>query len=97
MTLAEERELEVVKSGLTYACTDDHSEKQQEQVDTQKAVILPNQLKEVDNKALGLGYTLEDDKLHAMVGINFSKRKMRLGQDLQLEQVRAQTPDPLTR
>lgn len=71
----------------------------QEQVDTPKTVILPNQLKEEDNKALGLGYTLEDDKLHVMVGINFSKRKrkMRLGQNLQLEQVRAQTPDPLTR
>lgn len=27
MTLAEERELEVVKSGLTYVCADDHSEK----------------------------------------------------------------------
>lgn len=66
---------------------------------TPKTVILPNQLKEEDSKALGLGYTLEDDKLHVMVGINFSKRrrKMRLGQDLQLEQVRAQTSDPLTR
>lgn len=71
----------------------------QEQVATPRTVILPNQLKEEDNKALGLGYTLEDDKLHVMVGINFSKRKrkMRLGQDLLLEQVRAQTPDPLTR
>lgn len=71
----------------------------QVQAATLKTVILPNQLKEEDNKALALGYTLEDDKLHVMVGINFSKRKrkMRLGQDLQLEQVRAQTPDPLTR
>ena len=71
----------------------------QEQGTTQKTIILPNQLKEEDNKALGPGYTLEDDKLHVMVGINFSKRKrkMRLGQDLLLEQVRAQTPDPLTR
>ncbi|KAJ8260443.1 hypothetical protein GJAV_G00182210 [Gymnothorax javanicus] len=71
----------------------------QEQVAIPKTVILPNQLKEEDNKALGLGHSLEDDKLHVMVGINFSKRKrkMRLGQDLQLEQVRAETPDPLTR
>lgn len=71
----------------------------QEQEATPKTVILPNQLKEDDNKALGLGYTLEDDRLHVMVGINFSKRrrKMRLGQDLKLEEVRAQTPDPLTR
>lgn len=66
---------------------------------TLKTVILPNQLKEEDNKALGLVYSLEDDKLHVMVGINFSKRKrkMRLGQDLQLEEVRAKTPEPLTR
>ncbi|KAJ8285934.1 hypothetical protein GJAV_G00032640 [Gymnothorax javanicus] len=71
----------------------------QEQVAIPKTVILPNQLKEEDNKVLGLGYSLEDDKLHVMVGINFSKRKrkMRLRQDLQLEQVRAQAPDPLTR
>ncbi|KAI2651191.1 Endoplasmic reticulum mannosyl-oligosaccharide 1,2-alpha-mannosidase [Labeo rohita] len=65
---------------------------------TPKAVILPNQLKDEDNKALGLGYTVEDDKFHIMDRINFSKRKekMRLGQDLLLGQVRAQTPDPLT-
>ncbi|XP_068507449.1 uncharacterized protein [Syngnathus scovelli] len=75
------------------------SSEKQEQVATPRTVILPNQLKEEDNKALGLGYTLEDDKLHVMVRVNFSKRrrKMRLGQDLHLEQVRAQTPDPLTR
>lgn len=64
-----------------------------------KTVILPNQLTEEDNKALGLGYTIEDDKLHVMVAVNFSKkrRKMRLGQDLLREEVRSQTPDPLTR
>lgn len=41
----------------------------------------------------------EEDKLHVMVAINFSKRKkkMRLGQDLLQEQIRAQTPKPLTR
>ncbi len=72
--------------------------KQEEEV-TPRMVILPNQLKNEENKALGLGYTLEDDKLHVMVRINFSKKKkkMRLGQDLLLEQVRSQTPDPLTR
>ncbi len=71
--------------------------KQEEEV-TPKTVILPNQLKDEENKALGLGYTLEDDKFHVMVRINFSKRKkkMRLGQDLLLEKVRAQMPDPLT-
>ena len=64
-----------------------------------KTMILPNQLTEEDNKALGLGYTVEDDKLHVMVAVNFSKkrRKMRLGQDLLREEVRGQTPDPLTR
>ncbi|RXN14669.1 gag-pol fusion poly [Labeo rohita] len=177
MTLAEERELEVVKSGLTYVTSDDHSEKPHwharypwiedpvmlpnnrravemtfrrtekqlakeaewkaayaaqihdmvdrraamklseealltwsgptwrdesagklEEEVTPRAVVLPNQLKDEDNKALGLGYTVEDDKFHIMVRINFSKRKkkMRLGQDLLLGQVRAQTPEPLT-
>jgi hypothetical protein len=64
-----------------------------------ETMILPNQLTEEDNKALGLGYTVEDDKLHVMVAVNFSKkrRKMRLGQDLLREEVREQTPDPLTR
>lgn len=64
-----------------------------------KAMILPNQLTEKDNKALGLGYTIEDDKLHVMVAVNFSKRKkkMRLGQDLLREEVKEQTPNPLTR
>lgn len=55
-------------------------------------------LKDEENKALSLGYTLEDDNFHVTVRKNFSKRKkrMRLGQYLLLEQVRAQTPDPLT-
>ncbi|XP_013856505.1 uncharacterized protein LOC106512432 [Austrofundulus limnaeus] len=62
-------------------------------------IVLPNQLKEENNKALGLGYIASEDKLHVMVRINFSKRKkkMRLGQDLLLEEVRLKTPDPLTR
>lgn len=66
---------------------------------TTKTMVLPNQMRDDDNKALGLGYIVEEDKLHVMVAINFSKRKkkMRLGQDLLLEQVRAQTPDPLSR
>ena len=60
---------------------------------------LPNQMHDDDNKALGLGYIVEEDMLHVMVGINFSKRKgkMRLGQDLLPEQIKTQTPDPLTR
>ena len=61
-------------------------------------MILSNQLTEEDNKALGLGYTIEDDKLHVMVAVNFSKKKkeMHFGQDLLREEVRGQTPDPLT-
>ncbi|XP_032434156.1 uncharacterized protein LOC116729604 [Xiphophorus hellerii] len=64
-----------------------------------KTMVLPNQMRDEDNKALGLGYIVEEDKLHVMVSINFSKRKkkMRLGQDLQLDQIRSQTPNPLTR
>lgn len=62
-------------------------------------MVLPNQMGDDDNKALGLGYVVEEDKLYVMTTINFSKRKkkMRLGQDLSQGQVRAQTPNPLTR
>ncbi|XP_058477623.1 uncharacterized protein LOC131448851 [Solea solea] len=65
----------------------------------EKTMVLPNQMRDEDNKALGLGYMVEEDKLHVMVGINFSKRKkkMRLGQNLLQEQIRAKTPNPLTR
>ncbi|GAA6077248.1 uncharacterized protein LOC122145514 [Tachysurus ichikawai] len=54
-------------------------------------MFLTNQLTEDDNKALGLGYTVQDDKLHIMIAVNFSKkrRKMRLGQDLLKGQVRS--------
>lgn len=64
-----------------------------------KTMILPNQLTEKDNKALGLGYTVGDDKLYVMVAVNFSKRKkkIRIGQDLLREEVKGQTPNPLTR
>lgn len=64
-----------------------------------KTIVLPNQLTENDNKALGLGYTLDDDKLHVMVAVNFSrkKRKLRLGQNLLKEEVQLQTPKPFTR
>ncbi|TKS65757.1 hypothetical protein D9C73_028022 [Collichthys lucidus] len=64
-----------------------------------KTIVLPNQLTEDDNKALGLGYTLDDDQLHVMVAVNFSrkKKKLRLGQNLLKEEVRMQAPRPLTR
>lgn len=66
---------------------------------TTKTMVLPNQMRDDDNKALGPGYIVEEDKLHVMIAINFSKRKkkMRLGQDLLQEQISAQTPNPLTR
>lgn len=53
-------------------------------------MILWNQCTEEDNNALGLGYTIEDDKLHIMDAVNFSKkkRKMRVGQGLLREEVR---------
>lgn len=42
-----------------------------------KTMILPNRLTEEDNKALSLGYTIEDDKIHVMVAVNFSKKKKK--------------------
>ncbi len=42
-------------------------------------VMLPNQLKDEENIALGLGYTLEDNKLHVMVRkISFLHHNFRL-------------------
>ena len=65
----------------------------------EKVLILPNQIKEGDNKALGVGYLVEEDKLYVMTSINFSKKKkkMRMGRNLLWEEVREKTPDPLTR
>ncbi|KAB5567602.1 hypothetical protein PHYPO_G00234660 [Pangasianodon hypophthalmus] len=64
-----------------------------------RVLILPNQMREGDNKALGVGYLVENDKLYPMTSINFSKRKkkMRVGQNLLEEEVRGKTPSPLTR
>ena len=52
-----------------------------------------------DNKAMGIGYQVEEDKLCMMTSINFSKRKkkMRGGKDLLKQEVRTETPKPLTR
>ncbi|KAM4521343.1 uncharacterized protein PAE49_002487, partial [Odontesthes bonariensis] len=62
-------------------------------------LILPNQMREGENKALGIGYQVEEDKLYMLTAVNFSKRKkkMRVGKDLLEEEVRAETPNPLTR
>lgn len=45
-------------------------------------MVFPNQLSEENNKGLGLGYDPESDKLHLMVAVNFSKKKMKLGENL---------------
>ncbi|XP_038143265.1 uncharacterized protein LOC119784992 [Cyprinodon tularosa] len=62
-------------------------------------IILPNQMRVEDNKALGVGYQAEEDMLYMMTSINFSKRKrkVRLGEHLNKENVRLETPDPLSR
>lgn len=64
-----------------------------------KMLILPNQMQDEENKALGVGYEPETDNLHLLTSVNFSKRrgKMRTGLDLQEKEVREGTPDPLTR
>ncbi|KAK7944841.1 hypothetical protein WMY93_000569 [Mugilogobius chulae] len=82
-----------------YSAQSGRKKPRDEKTEQPKFMILPNQLTEDDNKALGLGYTIDDDKLHVMSAVNFSKKKkkMRLGQDLLKEEVRSQTPDPLTR
>lgn len=56
-------------------------------------------MRDEDNKALGIGYQVEEDKLYMMTSINFSKRKqkMRVGKNLLKEEVRPETPNPLTR
>lgn len=64
-----------------------------------KTLILPNQMREGDNKAFGIGYQVDEDKLYMLTTVNFSKRrkKMRVGKDLLEEEVRTETPNPLTR
>ena len=61
--------------------------------------MLPNQLRDKDNKALGVGYHVGEDKLFLMVAVNFStrKKKMRTELDLTMEDIEEKTPDPLTR
>lgn len=64
-----------------------------------KTIILPNQMRDEDNKALGVGYMTEEDQLYVLASVNFSKkkRKMRLGNNLDKEEVRPGTPNPLSR
>lgn len=64
-----------------------------------RTLVLPNQMKDEENKALGVGYEPETDKLRVLTSVNFSKKrgKMRTGLDLSVEEVREGTPNPLTR
>jgi len=64
-----------------------------------KTLVLPNQMLDEESKALGVGYEPETDKLRIMMSINFSKKrgKMRTGLDLREDEVRSNTPNPLTR
>lgn len=64
-----------------------------------EVLVLPNQLSEEDNKALGVGYHAEGDKLFLMVSINFSKKKLKVRTETNLseEEIEEGTPSPLTR
>ncbi|KAJ8415853.1 hypothetical protein AAFF_G00404100 [Aldrovandia affinis] len=66
---------------------------------TPKTLVLPNQLEDEDNKALGIGYLMDSDQLYMMTSVNFSKRKgrMRTGLNLKIEEVRENTPKGLSR
>lgn len=68
-------------------------------VSVPKTLVLSNQMRDEESKALGVGYEPETDKLCVMASVNFSKKrgKMRTGVDLREEEVRGKTPNPLTR
>lgn len=61
--------------------------------------MLPNQLNEEDDKALGIGYLAGKEKLYVMTSVNFSKRKkkLRTEQNRLEEEVSMKTPNSLTR
>ena len=64
-----------------------------------KTIVLPNQMRDEENRALGVGYMSEEDQLYVLASVNFSKRrkKMRLGNDLCKDVQRPGTPNPLSR
>ena len=66
---------------------------------TGKTLILPNQMRDEDNKALGIGYQVDEDKLYMLTSVNLYKRKkkMGVGKDLLKEEGRTEIPHPLTR
>ncbi len=71
----------------------------EESISQAKTIVLPNQLRDEENKSLGTGYLVKEDKLYIMVSINFSvrKKKMRTSQNLLKSEVRLKTPNPLSR
>lgn len=57
-------------SGRRRRNDDDHQ-------DENLTIILANQLRSEDNKALGVGYNVGEDKLYILTAINFSKNRKR--------------------
>ncbi|KAJ8361987.1 hypothetical protein AAFF_G00407340 [Aldrovandia affinis] len=65
---------------------------------TPKTLVLPNQLEDEDNKALGIGYLVDSDQLYMMTSVNFKRKgRMRTGLNLKIEEVRENTPKGLSR
>jgi len=60
--------------------------------------MLPNQLRDEDNKALVVGYHVGEDKLFLIMAVNSSarKKKIRTELDVTMEDIEEKTPDPLT-
>ena len=89
-----------VRSGQGGRSDDDVNTSEKEEPGTKPlTMVLPNQMKDEDNKALGIGYLVREDKLYMMTAVNFSRRKgkMRTGINLKEEEVREKTPIGLSR
>ena len=73
-----------VRSGQSGRGTPTEVRSSGEVVEKGQTLILPNQMRDEDNKALGIGYQVEEDKLYTLASINFTKRKkkIRVGKDL---------------
>ena len=62
-----------------------------------RVLILPNQMRGEDNKALGVGYLVESDKLPNDLNQLLKEEEENESQNLLGEVVRGKTPNPLTR
>lgn len=58
--------------------TTERTPQKQEVVSQDRTIILPNQMKEEDNKALGVGYQMEENTLCKLTAVNFSKRRRKI-------------------